>query len=83
VKRGEERISLTEAANTLVVLAYTFSENALRLPASGCRNDHAGDDAHAKCEHHKSDHRYGIKQAGRYTRILPSPATILAAESRV
>jgi hypothetical protein len=33
VKRGEERISLAEAANTLVVSAYTFSENALRLPA--------------------------------------------------
>src|SRR5258708_14301961 len=27
------RISLAEAANTLVVSAYTFSENALRLPA--------------------------------------------------
>ena len=33
VKSGEERISLAEAANTLVVSAYTFSENALRRPA--------------------------------------------------
>src|SRR6476620_11876536 len=33
VKRGEERISLAKAANTLVVSAYIFSENALRLPA--------------------------------------------------
>jgi hypothetical protein len=33
VKRGEERISLAKAANILVVSAYTFSENALRLPA--------------------------------------------------
>ncbi len=33
VQRGEERISLAKAANTLVVSAYIFSKNALRLPA--------------------------------------------------
>jgi hypothetical protein len=26
-------------------------------------------------EHHKGDHRYGIKQAAGYARIVPSPTT--------
>ena len=26
-------------------------------------------------EHHRGDHRYGIKQAAGYARIVPSPTT--------